>query len=176
MTLEQLFPILMQYAPIMLDAIQNRGYDPGIIERDMNKTFNYWYGDNIYNRDNLDSYLSQPSDDPFELENQMFSIDHNFNQYLKDSDSPNNERMDRYDRSNIIVHDPEYSLNDLTPEYNFEDYFQRGNKNTPNALGYAKLMAQNGIFSGDIDPNSIDPSVKNPNALIQLYNKLNMNI
>lgn len=47
MTLEQLFPILLQYAPTMLSAIQNRGYDPGLIQDTIEPIYNQSY--NEYN-------------------------------------------------------------------------------------------------------------------------------
>lgn len=47
MNLENLFALLKQYGPVMLDAIQNRGYDPGIIGEDIQDNIDI---SNFFNR------------------------------------------------------------------------------------------------------------------------------
>lgn len=162
MTLEQLFPILMQYAPVMLDAVQNRGYDPETMIKNAGDMLNYWYG-----RGSFDSYLSQVND-PADLADDMDTVDYTFNQYLKDSDNPRNVNNYKNDGSDLVYHEPEYPLEELTPlgadeSSDMTDYFLKGPNNKLSALGYAKQMAYNGAFSED-------PESKN---LIALYNKLN---
>lgn len=129
MTLEQLFPILLQYAPTMLSAIQNRGYDPGIMAENANDLTDYWYNES------LPSFVER-TDDPTVMD-LIGALDRNLGYTLKDSDNPNNEFND------LIPHVPEYSLDTIISNNNsmneYEDYFTN-NPNKLNALGYAKQM------------------------------------
>lgn len=128
MTLEQLFPILMQYAPIMLDAIQNRGYDPGVMANNANDLTEFWYNES------LPSFAERVSDPT--MMKQINALDRNFEYILDDSDHPNDVFND------LIPHSLEYSLDDIiandNPMNEFEDYLEYPNK--LNALGYAKQM------------------------------------
>lgn len=152
MTLEQLFPILLQYAPAMMSAIQNRGYDPGVMVENAGNIFT----DKSENTPDLDSLMStlykymQYTDYPDDLGQSLNGIDEIFNQYLKDSDNPNNEvSIIKNDSDNIITHGPEYTLDEITsnviPGY---EYFLNGptidspgfTLDRPNAFGYAKQM------------------------------------
>lgn len=198
MTLEQLFPILMQYAPAMMNAIQNRGYDPGVMLQNANNIFT----DSIGGTPTLDGLIkkiyryTQYSDYPDDLGQSLNSIDEVFNQYLKDSDNPNNEKASiiKNDSDDILIHDPEYTLDELTsnPPGEYMSSFITGPGSSslsifpydddddpphipdrPNALGHALNMIDAGMFSRNINPNMIERSVKDPNTLIQFYNKLN---
>lgn len=127
MTLEELFPILLQYAPTMLSALQNRGYDPGVMANNANDLTKYWYGESLPS-------FAERTDDPTMMD-LIGALDRNIGYTLKDSDNPNNEFND------LFPHVPEYSLGDLTPleEDDIGDYFAN-DPNKLNALGYAKQM------------------------------------
>lgn len=53
MNLENLFALLKQYGPAMLDAIQNRGYDPGLIQDTVQPVYDRSYNDYM-STDNMD--------------------------------------------------------------------------------------------------------------------------
>lgn len=133
MTLEELFPILLQYAPTMLSALQNRGYDPGVMANNANDLTKYWYGESLPS-------FAERTDDPTMMD-LIGALDRNIGYTLKDSDNPNNEFND------LFHHVPEYSLGDITPfeEDDIGDYFAN-DPNKLNALGYAKQMAKKRII------------------------------
>ena len=138
MDLKNLFSLLKNYAPTMLNAIQNRGYDPETMIKNAGDMLNYWYG-----RGSFDSYLSQVNDSA-DLSDDMNKVDYTFNQYLKDSDNPRNVNNYKNDGSDIVNHEPEYSYNDLISEDAFfdplmDEYFLK-DPNKLNALGYAQQM------------------------------------
>lgn len=76
MNLENLFALLKQYGPTMLDAIQNRGYDPGIISEDIQDDIDL---SNFFNK------ALNENDDNF-LGTLIFETDDTMKNYLKHSD------------------------------------------------------------------------------------------
>lgn len=146
MTLKELFPMLLQYAPMMLDAVQNRGYDPLVMLKNVNK---YFGGEDANSISNLYGHLYE-TDSLDDIGRYINSADEVFNQYLEDSDNPKNEfPFIKNDGSKLLSHVPEYSLDEITSDYvpALEYFIKNSDDNTGyersdklNALGYARQM------------------------------------